>query len=115
LPYVTGHDAEECSREYSLDGMCRISIGRCAAVSYLNQDKRDPPADIARADKLATAGHNSPFEHVAMALTEDQWKVYARTAAELWVAGRVPVGNLWGFRQYRKDLLNEHDFSKIGA
>jgi thymidylate synthase ThyX len=113
LPYVTGHDAEECFKQYSMESVCRISIGRCAAVSYLNQDKRDPPADHARADKLASAGHMSPFEHVAMALTEDQWKVYARRAAELWVIGRVPVGNLWGFRQYRKDLANEHDFSKI--
>lgn len=115
LPYVAGYDAEECFREYSLDGVCRVSIGRCAAVSYLNQDKRDPPADIARADKLSAAGHMSPFEHVAQALTADEWKVYARTACELWVRDRVPVGNLWGWRQYRKELPNEHDFSRIGA
>ena len=53
---------------YSRDDVCRISIGRCAAVAALNQDKRDPPADLARADKLAAAGHNSPFEHVAQAM-----------------------------------------------
>ena len=57
----------------------------------------------------------SPFEHVAQALTADEWKVYARTACELWVRDRVPVGNLWGWRQYRKELPNEHDFSRIGA
>lgn len=113
LPYVNGFDLVECRSAYDEDSLCCISIGRCAAVSYLNQDKRDPPADIARADKLAAAGHMSPFEHVAQALTKDEWKVYARTAAELWVNEHVPVGNIWGWRQYRKVLPNEHDFSKL--
>ena len=116
LPYVTGHDAEECfKQQYSLEYVCRISIGRCAAVSYLNQDKRDPPADHARADKLASAGHMSPFEHVAMAMTTEQWQRYAMESFERWMRDRKPLGNLWGFRQYRKDLDGEHDFSKIGA
>lgn len=116
LPYVTGHDEYEVVDEYGSDALCRVSVGRCAAVSYLNQDKRDPPADIARAEKNLTAGHMSPFEHVAQALTEDQWGDYVWDAMKDWASKkRVPPGNLWGWRQYRKTLPNEHDFSKIGA
>lgn len=115
LPYVTNFDVEDLVGPYGLDEICRISIGRCAAVSYLNQDKRDPPADLARADKLASAGHMSPFEHVAQAMTEEEWVLYGTEMAARWVDRRVPMGNLWGFRQYRKTLTNEHDFSKIGA
>ena len=117
LPYVIGYDDHLLLDEdslYSRDDVCRISIGRCAAVSYLNQDKRDPPADLARADKLAAAGHNSPFEHVAQAMDREGWTQYATEAAARWIDNRVPMGNLWGFRQYRKTLHNEHDFSKIG-
>jgi thymidylate synthase ThyX len=109
LPYVTGHG----EIFNTVDEVCRVSIGRCAAVSYLNQDKKDPPADMARADKLAAAGHMSPFEHVAQALTWEEWGRYSREASLAWTHKRVPVGNLWGWRQYRKDLLGEHDFSKI--
>jgi len=115
LPYVTGYDGHDLHAEHGENTVCRISIGRCAAVSYLNQDKRDPPADLARADKLAAAGHMSPFEHVAQALTEDEWVLYATEMAARWVDRRVPMGNLWGFRQYRKVIRNEHDFSKIGS
>ena len=113
LPYVTSFDEEELLQ--SGHDECRVSIGRCAAVSYLNQDKRDPPADIARAEKLAAAGHMSPFEHVAQAMTKDEWRLYGTEMAARWVDRRVPIGNLWGWRQYRKTLPNEHDFSKIGT
>jgi hypothetical protein len=115
LPYVTGYDAKGViAMEYGADAICRISVGRCAAVSYLNQGKQDPPADLARADKLAAAGHMSPFEHVAQAMTEDEWVLYGTERAAMWVDRRIPVGNLWGWRQYRKELRDEHDFSKIG-
>ena len=118
LPYVTGFDEGAIVAEYGdsmagADTLCRISIGRCAAVSYLNQDRRDPPADLARADKLAAAGHMSPFEHVAQALTEDGWESFAEAAMRDWIVNRVPPGNLWGWAQYRKDIKNEHDFGFI--
>jgi hypothetical protein len=57
----------------------------------------------------------SPFEHVAQAMTEEQWVLYGTEMAARWVDARVPTGNLWGWRQYRKELPNEHDFSKIGS
>ena len=118
LPYVTGYDDGDIrlmATKYGEDAICRVSIGRCAAVSYLNQDKRDPPADLARTDKLAAAGHMSPFEHVAQAMTEDGWVAFAEAAMRNWIIYRIPPGNLWGWRQYRKGLKNEHDFSKIGV
>jgi hypothetical protein len=120
LPYVTGYDEEQIRQEYAgvedFDGLlCRVSIGRCAAVSFLNQDKRDPPADLARAGKMTDNGHMSPFEHVAQALTWAEWGEYATKAAHAWLHDRVPVGNLWGWKQYRKTLSNEHDYSKIKA
>lgn len=109
LPYVTGYD------DTGLPGFDRhmVSVGRCAAVSYLNQDKRDPAADQARAEKNLAAGHMSPFEHVAFALTEDDWARYAMQTMRDWWQKRIPPGNLWGWRQFRKDLRNEHDFSLI--
>ena len=114
LPYVSFddesalHDPKWTSLDY-----CLISAGRCAAVSYLNQDKRDPEADIARANKVLSAGHMSPFEHQCRAMTLDEWREYAERAARAWIEQRVPVGNLWGWHQFRKELANEWDYSKI--
>lgn len=52
----------------------KISVGRCARVSYLTHDgKRDVDEDVALHDKLlgtftsGNPGHFSPFEHVACA------------------------------------------------
>lgn len=69
-----------------------ISAGRCARVSYLTHDgKRDPRADADLARKLAAAGHWSPYEHVAQALSEP-----------------TPSGNFVGWKQFRKEFENEH-------
>ena len=51
--------------------LVKISVGRCARVSYLNHEgKDDPKADINLHDRLLASKppHFSPFEHVAMAL-----------------------------------------------
>ena len=114
MPYVTGYDKEELlTGQHTVDELCRTSIGRCAAVSYLNQDKRDIPADLDRAKRNLGAGHMSPFEHVAQALTQEGWERIAHAQALMWIEHRVPVGNLWGWKQYRKTLPYEHDFGKI--
>ena len=119
LPYVTFDDEVESKglahpRWNSLD-YCLISAGRCAAVSYLNQGKRDPEADIDRANRILASGHMSPFEHQCRAMTREQWTHYGLRAAAAWVEGRVPVGNLWGWHQFRKELADEHDYSLIKA
>jgi intein/homing endonuclease len=56
---------------------------------------------------------NSPFEHVAQAMSDYAWAKYARELSEAWIQRRVPVGNLWGWKQYRKMIANEHDFSRL--
>lgn len=72
----------------------KISVGRCARVSYLTHDGRRAPAeDIALCDRLIVSGHMSPTEHVAMALREPTWH-----------------GNFRGWKQYRKTIPGEAVF-----
>lgn len=64
LPFIT----EEDRAAFDLDTLRRISVARCARVSYLTHEgKRDPQADLDLAQRLASADppHWSPFEHVA--------------------------------------------------
>lgn len=73
--------------------LLRVSVGRCARVSYLTHDgKRDLQADIDLHDRLLVQRplHASPAEHVAQALPEPK-----------------RIGNLVGWRQYRKSLPDE--------
>lgn len=45
---------------------CRVSVARCARVSYMTHDgKRDISADLELYERLEMMGHWSPFEHVA--------------------------------------------------
>lgn len=82
---------------YSLEQIRKISVGRCARVSYLTHDgKRDPQADIDLHDRLlhplspSDPDHMSPFEHVAMASPGEK------------------SSNFTGWHQYRKDFPNEN-------
>lgn len=117
LPYVGFNDEVENrpdgNKGWSQRELCLISVGRCAAVSYLNQGKRDPVADIVRAEKNLQNGHMSPFEHQCRALTQPEWIHFATQASYGWVHEQIPVGNIWGFAQFRKELKDEHDFMKI--
>lgn len=105
LPFVYGNDMVEllgwCRWEKDIPhdecaaALAKISVGRCARVSYLTHDgKRDPQADIDLHDRLVTAKppHASPFEHVA-------------TAYE----GSDVGGNFGqGWFQYRKQIEGEY-------
>jgi thymidylate synthase ThyX len=52
--------------EHRWQRLCKISVARCARVSYLTHGgKRDIEADIRLHDELLKNGHLSPFEHVA--------------------------------------------------
>lgn len=124
LPYVTGYDVAEPPagwpvgndfHGWSTMDLVAMSAGRCAAVSHLNQDNHlDPAGDIRRAwEKLIPNGHMSPTEHQAQSLTWAEWDDYATAAAKRWIVDRVPVGNLWGWRQWRKTIENEHDFALL--
>lgn len=73
----------------------KISVGRCARVSYLTHDgKRDIQADIDLHDRLKNAnpGHWSPFEHVARAESDPNLR----------------SGRFQGWTQYRKMFTNEY-------
>ena len=95
LPLVD--DLQDLQKEgYSEQDIVKISIGRCARVSYLTHDgKRDPKADISLCDRLFESGHCSPFEHAAQ--PSDGVEFHA---------------NFKGWVQYRKTLPLESDFSK---
>lgn len=78
----------------------KISVGRCARVSYLTHDgRRDTKEDIALYDRLVAAGHMSPLEHVATPDPKEPHNVF--------------IGNLKGWIQYRKLIPNEFDI--LGA
>jgi thymidylate synthase ThyX len=90
LPFVDERDAN-----LALEDKIKVSIARCARVSYLTHDgKRDIQADLALHDRLLSSGHMSPFEHVAQA--ENSEDAPCRFS-----------GNFRGWVQYRKTIPNE--------
>lgn len=94
--------------QFRIDDAKRISVGRCARVSYLTHDgRRDPMADIELSARLHASGHMSPFEHVARPLTNQDIieRKLSRTAPF--------VGNFRGWLQFRKELANEDNFKKV--
>lgn len=95
---------------WTTEALCKISVGRCAAVTYLNHGKRDPQADIARHDKLLEAGHMSPFEHVARPMTLDEAQLQEPPVP---TPAKKFSGNFRGWIQYRKTIPHEADI--LGA
>ena len=78
--------------ELSIEDKIKISVARCARVSYLTHDGvRDIQADFDLYGKLLLSHHMSPFEHVARPLPDPtQWS-----------------GNFCGWHQHRKDIPDE--------
>ena len=64
LPYVT----KEERSNISLDVCKKISVARCARVSYklFNGNNTDSDSDIGLFNKLKESKHASPFEHIAI-------------------------------------------------
>lgn len=88
LPLVREEDRKECNAR----DLVKISIGRCARVSYkTHEGLRDTQKDIELFERLRTSGHWSPFEHVATPLP---------------IANRV--GNFMGWVQARKLFREEY-------
>jgi len=78
--------------EIRAEDLVKVSVGRCARVSYLTHDgNRDIQEDIRLHDDLVKSGHWSPFEHVAMALP-----------------GPYASGNFVGWHQYSKQFPAEN-------
>lgn len=67
MPYVTEDDF--INLDGDLDKLHRVSVARCARVSYLNHDgKLSYDKDFKLYKQLYEAGHMSPFEHVAVSV-----------------------------------------------
>ncbi|HET8884319.1 MAG TPA: FAD-dependent thymidylate synthase [Candidatus Saccharimonadales bacterium] len=94
----------------------QISAARCARVSYLTQDGvRDYSADLTLYRRLVSGGHMSPLEHVA---TPFEYSETGYVFNDHGLSARVPrispwSGNFHGWKQFRKTIVNENDFSKI--
>lgn len=99
LPLVSDR-VQLLNEGYTLDDLCKISIGRCARVSYLTHDgKRDPKADIELMERLCKSGHMSPLEHVATpAFYGENLKFF---------------GNFKGWQQYRKMIVGEDVYKTV--
>lgn len=80
--------------------LVRLSVARCARVSYLTHEGvRDPSADQTLYDRLTTNGHMSPTEHAARPM----WP--AELSCGVW------CGNFRGWVQHRKEIPGESVFS----
>lgn len=96
----------------------RVSVARCARVSYLTQDgRRDPSADLDLYTRLASAGHMSPLEHVARP-AKVQDTVGAMCDARVLLDYKPIVhphqlwfGNFRGWVQHRKEVPGEAVFA----
>lgn len=102
----------------------KLSVARCARVSYLTHDRqRNLHKDVISHDARLGDGHMSPFEHVARPagaedgryavnaeyLDQDQGQVIAPTYLSRHDASKLYFGNLRGWVQYRKLIPHERD------
>lgn len=97
LPYIT----EEVGSFEDYLFYAPISAARCARVSYLNHDQTQPDiqSDLALAERLIAANHQSPQEHQAWG-ARLPLMVYQESNERFF-------GNIRGWVQYRKYLENQ--------
>ncbi len=115
LPFIQP-DEYDYAFEYSEEAR-KISAARCARVSYLTHDgRRDLNKDIELYERLVTGGHMSPLEHVATP------EFATRQGIEMFDLGDGVytythssefIGNFKGWKQFRKFIPNEHDYSLV--
>ena len=99
LPYIKDEERfapgsyNKSGKLKNVGNLIRASIARCARVSYLTHDKKEPDLalDILLHDRLFDSKHMSPFEHIATPNADPTtWS-----------------GNFKGWIQYRKTLKGE--------
>lgn len=109
LPYVTNEEV----LMYSNSSIARkLSVARCARVSYQNHDKSDPDyvKDMELHDMLLNAGHMSPFEHQATPMPLEPIRLVVNGIAfedgitHFDKTGVAWSGNFRNFIQYRQIL-----------
>jgi hypothetical protein len=92
----------------------KISAARCARVSYLTHAGiRDLAADITLYERLVGGGHMSPLEHPATPLFTRTWSTGSAASARVRLDVGVQSGNFRGWKQFRKFIPNEADFSLV--
>jgi len=111
------------NQEELIELQLKIATARCARTSYLTLGespiKHDYAKDIKLHDDLDKAGHMSPFEHCARAMTTHEYclNINGRCSTDMLVEDDyiiAPVtaegwcGNFRGFIQYRKQFPNEN-------
>lgn len=97
LPYVDYDDMYPPETNMPIKDLLDISAGRCAAVTLLNQKKREPVKDIARTrGNLIPNGHMSPMEHQAQCSSPLDLEILPAYRS-----------NLDGWIQYRKLIPGE--------
>lgn len=97
-------------KHFSMNDICKVSVGRCARVSYLTHDgKRDPKADVELCERLSLSGHMSPLEHVARPMTQYDIEQMGLNASIRF------CGNFRGWVQLRKLIVNEDNYGKTIA
>jgi hypothetical protein len=112
-PYLDDRDSL-LAQGYSESDLLKISVGRCARVSYLTHDGvRAPQEDIRLHDALVVSGHMSPTEHVALSLDKAEWNAWANEMFQAYLEKDTPMGNVFGWKQYRKTLPHEDNFGAI--
>lgn len=93
-----------------IETLKKVSAGRCARVSYLTHDGvRDQSKDVELYGRLTSSGHMSPLEHVA---TPACYETSSGEADELEWKSSGFIGNFRGWKQLRKFIPHENDFSK---
>lgn len=91
VPYVADDEFKDITNYgFYLENMLKVSSGRCAAVTLLNQQKKDWQKDLSRAENLVTNGHMSPFEHPAIATLGDS-DVESSKFGRFWVQYRKTI------------------------
>jgi hypothetical protein len=108
LPYITQKEKDEPIR-FDLNILRKVSVARCARVSYLTHDGRQTSVeeDLTLFNRLVGAQplHASPAEHQA---TPDEQTDPNELRPARWEWKYAPEhGNFVGWRQYRKTLEGE--------
>lgn len=101
--------------------LCKVSIGRCARVSYLTHDgKRDLQADVDLCERLMKSGHLSPMEHIARPMTQEDAQQIVIGQLSDYKTDNINTdiknmfnGNYRGWVQFRKTIPHEHNILQI--
>lgn len=137
VPLMDPDEIMELVETHGWEYVAYVSAGRCARVSYDKHRESEPwDASVARAKKLLSGGHMSPFECVARPLTDLDLNIergsllkkvlipgdLAYEAAMNPHTGwsdedlsRIQCGNFNGWVQLRKTIPNEHDYGLLRA